>query len=111
MPTTELEYAASAVTDLAGRDLRQTIRSNIKGNTYGGIAAIILFPSGVGLMPKGDEIIACSTDFMDCRNRLGISQRKPESKNPRTIHIIMLRKFRATSNRRINTTLGNGIYA
>jgi len=31
------------------------------------MAAIILFPSGVGLMPNGDEIIACSIDFMDCR--------------------------------------------
>ena len=59
-------------------------------------------------MPKGDEIIACSTDFMDCRNRLGISQREPESKNPSKIHITMLRKFRETSNKHINITLGNG---
>jgi hypothetical protein len=27
----------------------------IPGNTYRGIAVIILFPSGVGLMPKGDD--------------------------------------------------------
>lgn len=26
---------------------------------------MILLPSGVGLMPNGDEMIACSIDFID----------------------------------------------
>jgi hypothetical protein len=38
--------------------------SNI--NTYGGTAAIILLPSGVGLMPNGDDTIAFSIDFIVC---------------------------------------------
>jgi hypothetical protein len=41
----------------------------IPGNTYRGIAVIILFPSGVGLMPKGDEMIARSIDFIDCKTK------------------------------------------
>ena len=40
--------------------------SNITIYTYGGTAAIILLPSGVGLMPNGDEAIAFSIDFIVC---------------------------------------------
>lgn len=34
-----------------------------KCQTYGGIAAINLWLSGVGFIPNGDETIACSSAF------------------------------------------------
>jgi hypothetical protein len=75
---------------LSTRGQWHTIIGIIPGNTYGGIAAIILLPSGVGLMPRGDEMIACSIDFIDYKT-IDLNKRRESWKQDlKSISKIML---------------------